>query len=64
MWSIRRPRPDSVSLIRAADVIRKSQAPLIVAGGGILYSEASEALSAFASSTGIAVCETQAGKGS
>jgi 3D-(3,5/4)-trihydroxycyclohexane-1,2-dione acylhydrolase (decyclizing) len=64
VWSIRRPRPDSVSLTRAADVIKQSQAPLIVAGGGVLYSEASEALSAFASSTGIAVCETQAGKGS
>ncbi len=43
---------------------RGSKNPLIVAGGGVLYSEASEALSKFASATGIPVCETQAGKGS
>ena len=44
--------------------IRSSKRPLIVAGGGILYSEAHETLSAFAAQTGIPVVETQAGKGS
>ena len=48
----------------AAKWIRGSKSPLIIAGGGVLYSEASEALSKFAGATGIPVCETQAGKGS
>ena len=47
---------------RAADAVRASRSPLIVAGGGVLYSEASEALRKFAEATGIAVAETQAGK--
>ncbi len=64
VWQIRRPEPDRHSLHLAVEAIRSSKAPLIVAGGGVLYSEASEALSAFASATGIAVAETQAGKGS
>jgi len=51
-------------LNEAAKWIRGSKNPLIIAGGGVLYSEASEALSKFASATGIPVCETQAGKGS
>ncbi len=49
---------------QAAEWIRASKKPLIVAGGGVLYSEASEALAKFATATGIPVCETQAGKGS
>jgi 3D-(3,5/4)-trihydroxycyclohexane-1,2-dione acylhydrolase (decyclizing) len=64
IWTIRRAVPDSESLARAVELIRSSTKPLIVAGGGVLYSEASNALSAFASATGIAVAETQAGKGS
>jgi 3D-(3,5/4)-trihydroxycyclohexane-1,2-dione acylhydrolase (decyclizing) len=64
VWLIRRPEADSISFERAARAISASQKPLIVAGGGVLFSEATEALSIFASQTGIPVSETQAGKGS
>jgi len=64
VWRIPRNRCDASTLQRAADWIRSAEAPLIIAGGGVLYSEASAALSAFAESTGIPVGETQAGKGS
>jgi 3D-(3,5/4)-trihydroxycyclohexane-1,2-dione acylhydrolase (decyclizing) len=64
VWLIRRGQPDTISLERAIEAIRSSRKPLIVAGGGVLMSEASEALEAFTSQTGIAVAETQAGKGS
>ena len=64
VWLIRRPEPDSVSLARAIERIRASRKPLIVAGGGVLYSEASDALARFSDSTGIPIGETQAGKGS
>jgi 3D-(3,5/4)-trihydroxycyclohexane-1,2-dione acylhydrolase (decyclizing) len=64
VWSIPRNRCDSASLSRAAEWVRTAKRPLIIAGGGTLYSEASEALSKFAQAAGIPVCETQAGKGS
>ena len=64
VWLIRRGQPDCVSLERAVAAIRAAQRPLIVAGGGVLMSEASQALSEFATKTGIPVAETQAGKGS
>ena len=64
VWVIPRPRCDQNLLKRAADWIRAAKTPLFVAGGGVLYSEASEALSKFALAAGIPVCETQAGKGS
>lgn len=64
VWSIPRNRPDAAALQAAAALVRASRRPLIVAGGGVLYSEASEALAALAESTGIPVGETQAGKGS
>ena len=64
VWLIRRPEPDTVSFQRAVTAISKSQRPLIIAGGGVLFSEASGALSSFATRTGIPVAETQAGKGS
>ena len=64
MWHIPRSRCDETSLRRAVQWIRAAQAPLIVAGGGVLYSEASIALSNFAKATGIPICETQAGKSS
>ena len=64
VWLIRRPQPDRVSVERAAAAIRASRRPLIVAGGGLLMSEASIALSEFVARTGIPVSETQAGKGS
>jgi 3D-(3,5/4)-trihydroxycyclohexane-1,2-dione acylhydrolase (decyclizing) len=64
VWLIRRGQPDRVSLERAVAAIRGAERPLIVAGGGVLMSEASQALSDFAAGTGIPVAETQAGKGS
>src|SRR6202167_994210 len=64
VWVIPRTRSDRNLLSEAAKWIRASKQPLIVAGGGALYSEASAALSKFAETTGIPVCETQAGKGS
>jgi 3D-(3,5/4)-trihydroxycyclohexane-1,2-dione acylhydrolase (decyclizing) len=63
VWLVPRSRSDEKSMQRAVEWIRSAKKPLIVAGGGVLYSEASEALSAFAAQTGIPVCETQAGKG-
>jgi 3D-(3,5/4)-trihydroxycyclohexane-1,2-dione acylhydrolase (decyclizing) len=64
VWLIRRSEPDRVSLDRAIAAIQSAKRPLIVAGGGVLMSEASAALAAFAQKTGIPVAETQAGKGS
>jgi 3D-(3,5/4)-trihydroxycyclohexane-1,2-dione acylhydrolase (decyclizing) len=64
VWLIRRGQPDQVSFERAVAAIRASRQPLIVAGGGVLMSEASGALAGFVSQTGIPVGESQAGKGS
>lgn len=64
VWHIPRARCDGESLKQAAQWIRSSRQPLIIAGGGVLYSEATAALAEFAQQTGIAVGETQAGKGS
>ncbi len=63
VWPIPRPRPDELLLREAAAWIRASRRPLIIAGGGVIYSRATEALADFAAATGIAVGETQAGKG-
>jgi 3D-(3,5/4)-trihydroxycyclohexane-1,2-dione acylhydrolase (decyclizing) len=63
-WLIRRGAPDAVSLDRAVAAIAAARKPLIVAGGGVLMSEASAALAAFVEKTGIPAGETQAGKGS
>jgi len=64
VWLIRRPEPDTVSMERAVSAIRGSTKPFLVAGGGVLFSEASDALIKFCEATGIPVGETQAGKGS
>ncbi len=64
VWIIPRPLADRSQLTAAVEWIRNAKRPLIVVGGGVLYSEASAALAELASSTGIPVCETQAGKGS
>jgi len=64
VWRIRRPLPDLAALEEAAALIKESRRPLVVAGGGVIYSEATEALRGFAEATGIPVAETQAGKGS
>ena len=63
VWDIPRARPDAGLVQRAAAWIRESQRPLIIAGGGVLYSEASATLQAFVETTGIPVSETKAGKG-
>ena len=63
VWAIQRPRGDAQAMEAAAGWIRESKAPLIIAGGGVLYSEACTALADFAATTGIPVAETQAGKG-
>ena len=64
VWHVPRQAPDADSLAAAADAIRAARRPLIVAGGGVIYSEATGALRAFCEATGIPVGETQAGKGS
>ncbi|MEW5810169.1 MAG: 3D-(3,5/4)-trihydroxycyclohexane-1,2-dione acylhydrolase (decyclizing) [Actinomycetota bacterium] len=63
-WHIGRPLPERSALVRAAEVVRSARRPLIVAGGGVIYSGANDALAEFAAQTGIPVCESQAGKGS
>jgi 3D-(3,5/4)-trihydroxycyclohexane-1,2-dione acylhydrolase (decyclizing) len=55
--------PEPAALARAVAVIRASTKPLLVAGGGVIYSDGSAALAAFADATGIPVADTQAGKG-
>ena len=62
-WSIRRPPPDGEDLRRAAECLRAARAPLIIAGGGVLYSAAEATLDQLSSATGIPVAETQAGRG-
>ncbi len=64
VWHIPRNRPDRYALEQAAALIRASQRPLIIAGGGVIYAEATEALRQFVDRTGIPVGETMAGKGS
>src|SRR5215831_11324895 len=64
VWHIARPEPDRALLARSVEMIHAAKRPLIVAGGGVLYSEATEVLARFAAQTGIPVGETQAGKGS
>ncbi len=64
VWHIPRNRPDRRALEQAASWIRASQRPLIVAGGGVIYSEATEQLQRFVEQTGVPVGETMAGKGS
>jgi len=64
VWRIPRQPADSISLARAAEAIRTAKRPLLIAGGGVLYSEATAALDHFARQTGIPVGETQGGKGS
>ncbi|WP_433717535.1 3D-(3,5/4)-trihydroxycyclohexane-1,2-dione acylhydrolase (decyclizing) [Actinoplanes sp. CA-051413] len=63
VWHVARPVPEPAAIDRAAEVIRSARRPLIVAGGGVIYSEASAELDAFARATGIPVADTQAGKG-
>ena len=64
VWHVARPLPEPGLIERAAALIRSAQRPLVVAGGGVIYSGADDALRRFAEATGIPVAETQAGKGS
>jgi 3D-(3,5/4)-trihydroxycyclohexane-1,2-dione acylhydrolase (decyclizing) len=64
VWHIARQPADESALARAAAVIRSAERPLIVAGGGVGYSGATDALRRFAETAGIPVGESQAGKGS
>jgi 3D-(3,5/4)-trihydroxycyclohexane-1,2-dione acylhydrolase (decyclizing) len=64
VWRVGRPLPEAELVERAAALIRGAGRPMIVSGGGTIYSEATEALLRFAERTGIPVGETQAGKGS
>jgi 3D-(3,5/4)-trihydroxycyclohexane-1,2-dione acylhydrolase (decyclizing) len=63
VWQVARPEPESQVLNQAVGMIRNSEKPVIVAGGGVVYSDATAALHAFVRATGIPVGETQAGKG-
>jgi 3D-(3,5/4)-trihydroxycyclohexane-1,2-dione acylhydrolase (decyclizing) len=63
LWTIYRQPPAPEALARAVELIRGARRPLIVAGGGVVYSEATGALRALVEATGIPVCETQAGRG-
>lgn len=64
VWHIPRNRPDQSRLTQAAEWIKASKRPLIVAGGGVIYSSATAGLAKFIEQTGIPVGETMAGKGS
>lgn len=64
VWHVARPVPEPSALDRAVAAIRSARRPLIVAGGGVIYSQANDALAAFVEATGIPVAESQAGKGS
>lgn len=62
-WWIRRPLPERDALAAAVEAIRAAKRPMIIAGGGVLYSGAEEQLLAFAAATGIPVATSQAGGG-
>jgi len=64
VWKIARPRPDTSLLKEAVEMIKASKKPVIVAGGGVIYSQATEILKNLVERTGIPVTETFAGKGS
>ena len=64
VWRVGRPMPEAETVERAAALVRGASRPMIVSGGGTIYSEATGALRRLAEQTGIPVAETQAGKGS
>ena len=63
VWHVARPLPDVAALARLVALIDVARRPLLVAGGGVIYSRATDALRSFAERSGIPVAETQAGKG-
>src|SRR6476620_11630658 len=58
VWHIARNRPDQASVARAVEWLHQAKRPLIIAGGGVIYSDATQALRQFVEQTGIPVCET------
>jgi 3D-(3,5/4)-trihydroxycyclohexane-1,2-dione acylhydrolase (decyclizing) len=64
VWPVTRRPPASSEVSAAAELLRSVRRPLIIAGGGVRYSEAEDALRRFAGDLGIPVAETSAGKGS
>ncbi len=64
VWHQRRVRPDTDELARAVEALKSAKRPVIVAGGGVHYSDATAALQSFAEAHNIPVTETQAGKSS
>jgi 3D-(3,5/4)-trihydroxycyclohexane-1,2-dione acylhydrolase (decyclizing) len=64
VWTLRRPRPDRDELAAAIAALKSAKKPLVIAGGGVIYSQASKELAEFAEAAGIPVCETQGGKSS
>ncbi|MBZ9703812.1 MULTISPECIES: 3D-(3,5/4)-trihydroxycyclohexane-1,2-dione acylhydrolase (decyclizing) [unclassified Mesorhizobium] len=64
VWCQRRPRPDRAELAAAVAALKSASKPLVIAGGGVLYSRASDELAKFVEGAGIPVCETQGGKSS
>jgi 3D-(3,5/4)-trihydroxycyclohexane-1,2-dione acylhydrolase (decyclizing) len=64
VWRVGRPVPETELVEDAAVLVREAGRPMIVSGGGTIYSEATEALRRLAERTGIPIAETQAGKGS
>lgn len=64
LWTPRRPRPDEQELVEAVRLLKAAKKPLVIAGGGVLYSEAEAALAEFCEAHGIPAAETQAGKSS
>jgi 3D-(3,5/4)-trihydroxycyclohexane-1,2-dione acylhydrolase (decyclizing) len=63
VWHVARPLPDPSFVERASEVVRNAAQPVLIAGGGVIYGEASDELDRFARQTGIPVADTQAGKG-
>ncbi|RWM82506.1 MAG: 3D-(3,5/4)-trihydroxycyclohexane-1,2-dione acylhydrolase (decyclizing) [Mesorhizobium sp.] len=64
VWRQRRPRPDRQELAAAVAALKAAKKPLVIAGGGVLYSQASGELAKLVQGAGIPVCETQGGKSS
>ncbi|WP_347350342.1 3D-(3,5/4)-trihydroxycyclohexane-1,2-dione acylhydrolase (decyclizing) [Intrasporangium sp.] len=62
-WTIRRHLPDPVEVAAVADLVRSARQPVVIAGGGVLYSDATAALERLAGTVGLPVAETFAGKG-
>ena len=64
LWLPRRLRPDERELAAAVAALRAAKKPIVIAGGGVLYSDAMDALAGFAEAHGVPVAETQSGKSS